>query len=622
MRALKLIIALIISIVVSTSTLLVSAGISANIILVSNGIDPLTDKVTVSGYVNNGIVNSVLTMLVLKPNADEVNMKISDIVHQDQTRLNVDAIFDFEPFSMLVDAPSGDYKIIVTGQKTRYMDEVKAQFNYIGKSEVYEGLVAIEQADLSSMAGVIEQYGDFLLIDKTAYKDLSSSGELIVNNKLLNLKLSIDACSDYDSNPQSLELLNQKIIGFRAFFNEAITIGQFSDKDTALEVEEWLNTYTNKAEFGQADYSIDYDFDGQSDVSTEATIKKELDNRSFIYSIYEDDFTQIQKNKVLDALSNKNELKTVNEIREAFYEQILLKAIEFQTWTQTKSITQRLPEYFNIDYSDFNQLNDSNKDKVYQEVSGIAYSTLSGSNSFKQAFENVATEELKKQNAAKISLGSNTRTNSGGFIAFTPSEISGDNKKTDISQPIDISETSFNDISGVTWAVEAIANLSSKGIIDGKAEGVFAPNDAITRAEFIKILIGAFELVDDEANTDFKDVQENDWYYKYIASAQKRDIVAGRADGTFGVDKMISRQDMVVLLDRVAKLVGVILPQSEQKLNFMDFDLIDNYAKQAVREFANAGIVSGMDNDKFAPLETATRAQAAKLIFEILKLVK
>ncbi|HHW49068.1 MAG TPA: hypothetical protein GXX14_10710 [Clostridiaceae bacterium] len=181
-------------------------------------------------------------------------------------------------------------------------------------------------------------------------------------------------------------------------------------------------------------------------------------------------------------------------------------------------------------------------------------------------------------------------------------------------------DVTFNDIENVLWAKESIEALAARGIINGIGDGAFNPNGNVTRAEFIKMLMEAFDLVDETAECEFSDVKEGAWYYRAIASAWKLGIVKGKGDGTFGVSERISREDMAVMAYRTAKLAKIKLEGSGTDV-FEDREQISAYAIEAVETMHRAGIISGVGGGRFAPKDGATRAQAAIIVYRILSLV-
>lgn len=178
----------------------------------------------------------------------------------------------------------------------------------------------------------------------------------------------------------------------------------------------------------------------------------------------------------------------------------------------------------------------------------------------------------------------------------------------------------FTDIGHVKWAHKAIAALRNVNIISGKEETKFCPDDSITRAEFAHILIGMLnyaERIDtSDARCKFEDVPDNAWYYNSVAAAVKYGIVSGISDREFAPDVLISRQDMCVMIDRACSAANIILPRGAS-LIFNDEESVSDYASNSVMDMSRAGIISGFDDGTFRPLENATRAQAAVIIYRM-----
>ncbi len=100
----------------------------------------------------------------------------------------------------------------------------------------------------------------------------------------------------------------------------------------------------------------------------------------------------------------------------------------------------------------------------------------------------------------------------------------------------------FDDAHG-TRSSRAVQYLEEKGVIEGYQDGTFRPDQDISRAEFLKIVLEASEDYED-ACTDpkiaYPDVSEDDWFYSYVCYATNNDIVAGYPDGTFKPDNKIN----------------------------------------------------------------------------------
>lgn len=197
-------------------------------------------------------------------------------------------------------------------------------------------------------------------------------------------------------------------------------------------------------------------------------------------------------------------------------------------------------------------------------------------------------------------------------VTAAPAEARSNTAKTQSSK--------FTDMSDAQWAIESVEALADMGIISGRTDTTYAPNENITRAEFAKIIVNAFMLGDDTAEVDvFSDVNKDDWYYEFIAAAYNIGIINGYDDGSFGVNDNITRQDMAVIIYRAAQAAGKSFESMNEAIDFADGAYIADYAKEAVSVLQTAGIINGMSDTEFAPAENATRAQAAKITYEIIK---
>jgi hypothetical protein len=182
-------------------------------------------------------------------------------------------------------------------------------------------------------------------------------------------------------------------------------------------------------------------------------------------------------------------------------------------------------------------------------------------------------------------------------------------------------KVSFTDIGHVSWAKESIDSLAARAVIDGIGGNDFAPDQKVTRAQFLKMLMQALELSDETAKSALSDVQEGSWYYSSVAAAEKLGIVQGKADGTFGVNEEITREDMAVLAYRAAQQAQIKLKSAAGNTGtFADQSEIAGYAAPAVKAMQEGGILQGVSEGRFAPKGQATRAQSAVVIYKLMNL--
>lgn len=108
----------------------------------------------------------------------------------------------------------------------------------------------------------------------------------------------------------------------------------------------------------------------------------------------------------------------------------------------------------------------------------------------------------------------------------------------------------FDDVPADAWYAESVGTLASLGIINGVADGYYAPDRAITRAEFTAIAM-RFAQVDTSGADIFPDVNEDDWFYEMVVSAVNYGWVNGYADGTFRPNATITRAEVAAIVNRM-----------------------------------------------------------------------
>jgi hypothetical protein len=111
---------------------------------------------------------------------------------------------------------------------------------------------------------------------------------------------------------------------------------------------------------------------------------------------------------------------------------------------------------------------------------------------------------------------------------------------------------SFSDIDNTAWYADAVNTLAALNIIVGYPDGSFRPNNNITRAEFVTLVLrfsGA--EADMSAPTSFGDVTAAHWAYRFINSAVANGWIQGYEDGTFRPDIHMTRAEAVTITNRM-----------------------------------------------------------------------
>lgn len=119
--------------------------------------------------------------------------------------------------------------------------------------------------------------------------------------------------------------------------------------------------------------------------------------------------------------------------------------------------------------------------------------------------------------------------------------------------------TIFKDVDSNSWQSKVIAKATNLWIIhwniDSDGNKVFRPNDYITRAEALKILMNMSQMNVEGSITTYTDITEENWFNKYVANAEALWVINAENDGyIFLPQSEISRENMVHMITNIAKL--------------------------------------------------------------------
>ena len=154
----------------------------------------------------------------------------------------------------------------------------------------------------------------------------------------------------------------------------------------------------------------------------------------------------------------------------------------------------------------------------------------------------------------------------------------------------------FKDVKVSSWFGKYVIDLYNDGIINGTSATTYAPNDTLTWAAALKLLL--------VSHGDLKaaDATGADWSKNAIAKAAELGLVAADLDGT----KAISRLEFCQVAAKLNKL-------AESKTESKFTDCTDGY----VMALVDAKVISGMTETTFEPAASLTRAQIAKILYQL-----
>ncbi|MFD1178238.1 LamG-like jellyroll fold domain-containing protein [Paenibacillus puldeungensis] len=228
--------------------------------------------------------------------------------------------------------------------------------------------------------------------------------------------------------------------------------------------------------------------------------------------------------------------------------------------------------------------------------------------------------------------GGNGGSNQGGsYTSPTPAKSQtkpsepdkGNTSKPEPTKPEPSQETpkkTFRDLANYGWAEKAIGALAAKGIIMGTSETTFEPGKKITRADFMVLLVRAFDLKAD-LGSNFADVKQGDYYYQALGIVKKLGIANGVGDNLYNPRGEISRQDMMVFAARALAAAGKLKEgdKANEVMKFADANQVADYAAGSISSLIKHGIIKGNGENMINPLGHANRAEAAAMVERMLQ---
>ena len=347
-------------------------------------------------------------------------------------------------------------------------------------------------------------------------------------------------------------------------------------------------------------------------------------NGEFLYPEYID-FSQIDKDGVsiykayfeiikdkeafVNSITGKN-AKGREELLDIFAENAFVRAISDPITGGSghikKVLTSENAHRVGIDISEY--LSMSEKNKTLLEID-LLKENLKTCKEIEEYIKNYKTSGTQGGSNPGGTNGSGNKNNSTTLPPVSENQNNGgENTEKNINP--------FNDLDSVLWAKEAILNLYNSGTVNGISETEFNPMGKVTREQFTVMLMRAVRIQESFEEPEFADVVPGSYYAGYVQSAKDAGIVKGIGENNFGVGTPIKRQDIAVIvmntLDYIKRTIDV-----KSEVNFIDET--EDYAKEAVNYLAGAGIINGFPDNTFRGSQECTRAQAAKLIYEVLQ---
>lgn len=187
---------------------------------------------------------------------------------------------------------------------------------------------------------------------------------------------------------------------------------------------------------------------------------------------------------------------------------------------------------------------------------------------------------------------------------------------------------SFTDIDSNHWAYNYVKALSDDDIVVGYPDDSFKPDSQITKAEFAAMAIKALHQENAKigALEDFADVPKDHWAYDAIEKASYFDLVKGSSDGKFFPDETVSRAQVLSIVINALTLPDMTPADAKKILakSYCDYQNIPDWILIQAGKAESLGIVTKYPGDKtiFAADKPASRAEVAAFLYNMIEQVK
>lgn len=538
--------------------------------------------ISVSAVLKTEDMGKKVNILVLNPSMTVEDIGVKDGALQMQYTQEIKSEnFTFEfPLHLDTVNDSGYYTVILKTPD----GEISEQQVYFATEEDRRSVIKA----LNLKAGEEENFDEFKSILLNNSKTLSFEGEIL--EKIDKEKLATLAFNEIKKN----KLNEQEVAKATTLIKELIITEAFNESLADLY------------------QGTEYQHSAWLDFADTDNVKGDI-----YKTVYSQLLSTVGKEKVKTAMLSAKSFKNAQELKTTFAKAVVMYAMNNSATDGNGHVSRILTKdnaaVVGIDISNYlNITSNTTKSKVDTYLINQTY-TIVDEIPGKIALGIAEADKSSQQggSGSGSSSGGGSSSPSNGF-SWTGTVTNNQNNTSQGS-----TNAGFKDLSSAEWAKEAILALHEKKIINGVTSNTYEPQSSITREQFAAIVLRAIgaELTDKSAG--FLDVKDGSWYAQYVNTAYELNITNGKDDGSFGVGEEITRQDLAVMLVRAMpnKLEAAV----DAGDKFKDDSQISDYAREAVYKLVSIGAINGFEDGSFKPKEKCTRAQAAKVIYEMIK---
>ncbi|MDR2530377.1 MAG: S-layer homology domain-containing protein [Oscillospiraceae bacterium] len=180
----------------------------------------------------------------------------------------------------------------------------------------------------------------------------------------------------------------------------------------------------------------------------------------------------------------------------------------------------------------------------------------------------------------------------------------------------------FEDVLADDWFYADVEYVYQNDIMNGTDATHFSPGEPLTRG-MVATIIGRISAVDTTlfVGSRYDDVALGAYYTPYIEWGSDNGLLTGYGDGIFKPDQLVTRQEFAAIVGRYLNFLAKTLPTTRADAQFSDESDIAEYAAEFVHALYREGLFNGDDYGNFLPQSGTTRGQAAAVFHRLLEAI-
>lgn len=172
-------------------------------------------------------------------------------------------------------------------------------------------------------------------------------------------------------------------------------------------------------------------------------------------------------------------------------------------------------------------------------------------------------------------------------------------------------DITFTDVSEKDWFYTYVMTCARYGLVSGVGNGRFAPNQRMSRVEFLTVII---RYLYPKTEKNYQG-DRSTWWTPYYNIALEKGLIKTTEFTADDMETAMTRQEMALVVSRALAETKWMPLTIVDDSKISDYATIDPYYRDAVKIAYSAGIITGRDSTgTFSPKETLTRGQACTIL--------